>query len=165
MSDPFLGEIRRVAFDFEPRGWLSCNGQILSINANQALFSLLGTVYGGNGVTTFALPDLRGRAPVHPGGNVDHGQVGGAASVMLMPSQIPVHTHGVNAASTAAAQASPQGAYWASTAQPAYGYDTAGVMRPDAIAQTGAWQAHPNESPYQVINYIIAAQGIFPSRG
>lgn len=168
MTDPFLGEIRRVAFGFPPKGWALCNGQLLSIAQNQALFALLGAAYGGDGRTTFALPNLQGRAPIHPGNGsqIVWGQTGGAASVTLNATQIPPHTHGVRAASEAATTASPSGATWATTSQPAYGGGgVSGVMNPAAVAAAGGNQPHENQPPYLVINHIIALTGIFPSRG
>lgn len=164
MTEPYIGEIRRVAFDFAPRGWALCNGQMLPINQNQALFALLGTVYGGNGVTTFALPDLRGRAPIQPGQGIAQGMAAGAASVTLQTAQLPAHTHGVVAASDAADQTSPQDAYWAATAQPGYGGQATGTMSPGALSAAGGSQPHDNMSPYLAVNYIIAVTGIFPSR-
>ncbi|MBO9626540.1 MAG: phage tail protein [Microbacterium sp.] len=164
MSEQFLGEIRRVAFDFPPKGWALCNGQVLSIAQNQALFSLLGTTYGGNGTTTFALPDLRGRTAVHPGMGVTQGQSAGEAAHTLTVGELPLHTHGVRASSVAATVASPQGAYWAASDQPAYGDDLAGSMSTAAIATAGSAQPHENLSPYLVVNHIIALTGVFPSR-
>lgn len=164
MSEPYLGEIRRVAFDFAPRGWALCNGQMLAINQNTALFALLGTVYGGNGQTTFALPDLRGRAPIQPGQGIMQGMAAGAASVTLQAAQLPAHTHGVVAASDAADQTSPQDAYWAVTAQPGYGGQATGTMSPTAVSAAGGSQPHDNMSPYLAVNHIIALTGIFPSR-
>lgn len=164
MSEAYLGEIRRVAFSFAPRGWALCNGQILSIAQNQALFSLLGTQYGGNGTTTFALPDLRGRSPIHTGPGASPGEVGGQELVTLLPANLPAHSHLPQASSNAATVASPQGVYWANPGQPAYGADAAGVMGSAAISPNGGSQPHENRSPYVVINYIIAISGIFPSR-
>ena len=162
--DPYLGEIRRVAFTFAPRGWMQCNGQILGIAQNQALFSLLGTTYGGNGVTNFAIPDLRARGPVHPGAGITLGQVGGAEAVTLTPNQMPMHTHQAVASSAPASTASPQGGYWAVTADPAYGTDVAGTLASSAVSTTGASAPHQNEPPYLVVNYIITVDGIYPSR-
>lgn len=166
MSEPFLGEIRRVAFPFAPKGWALCNGQVLSIQQNQALFALLGTVYGGNGMTTFGLPDLRGRTPVHPDPAVPltQGQRAGEAMHTLTVSELPNHSHGVRAAAGAATVSSPEGAYWAASDQPAYGTDLAPTMSGAAIGATGGTQPHENRSPYLAVNYIIALTGVFPSR-
>ncbi|MFK4760966.1 phage tail protein [Microbacterium sp. ZW T5_45] len=163
--DPFLGEIRRVAFPFTPIGWAPCNGQMLNIAQNQALYSLLGVRYGGNGTTTFALPDLRGRGPVHSGTTIALGQTGGAESVTLTQIQIPAHTHQVIAAAAGASAASPQGGYWATTADAAYGTGAAGTLAASAVSTTGASAPHQNEPPFLVLNYIIALSGIYPSRG
>ncbi|GAA1147384.1 tail fiber protein [Microbacterium natoriense] len=165
MSMQFLGEIRRVSFNFAPRGWALCDGQIMSIAQNQALFALLGTTYGGNGVTTFALPDLRGRAPIHPGSNgIELGEVGGEASHTLTAQEMPRHTHVAQASSSAAGTATPQGAYWAAPGEPAYGSDASGTMTASAVGAAGGNQAHENQSPYLVVNHIIALTGVFPSR-
>lgn len=163
MSEAFLGEIRRVSFNFAPRGWALCNGQMLSIAQNQALFSLLGTQYGGNGTTTFALPDLRGRAPIHSGAGAWQGEEGGQEQVTLITTQLPPHTH-LAQASTSADATSPQGGYWADSGQAAFGADAAGSLGAAAIAPSGGTQPHENRSPYLVINYIIAMSGIYPSR-
>jgi microcystin-dependent protein len=165
--DPFLGEIRLFAGNFAPRSWALCNGQIMSIAQNTALFSLLGTTYGGNGQTTFALPDLRGRVPVHAGQgpgltNYDLGQQGGTETQTLTTSQIPAHTHALNASSNDETTNRP------TNAVPAKGgvYDGTlnATMNPGAIGATGASQPHPNVQPYTTLNYIIALEGIFPSR-
>lgn len=165
MSEPFLGEIRRVAFAFPPRGWALCNGQLMAINQNQALFSLLGTVYGGDGITTFALPDLRGRTPLHPGPEFTQGEQGGEQFHTLSQSELPSHTHGAQGSSAPATAASPAGAYWAATEQAGYSTDGGGVaMNAAAVANVGGSQAHENRSPFLVVNFIIALTGIFPSR-
>jgi microcystin-dependent protein len=164
MSDPFLGEIRIVSFGFTPRGYAACNGALLSISQNQALFALLGTTYGGNGQTNFALPDLRGRTPVHLGSGITQGQPFGAESVALTTSQIPSHGHArassLQATSTNAVANVPAG-------QPRRGvarYTNVGepvVLNGAGIAGEG--QAHPNVQPSLVLNFVIAIQGIFPS--
>ncbi|MGX5697341.1 phage tail protein [Agromyces soli] len=165
MSEPFLGEIRRVSFAFAPRGWALCNGQLLPINQNQALFSLLGTVYGGDGRTTFALPDLRGRAPVHPGAGIEHGQRAGEEYHTLQAAELPRHTHGARAAASSASALSPQGAHWATTEQASYSTAAAASsMSPGALSSVGGGQPHENRPPYLVVNYIIALSGVFPSR-
>lgn len=161
MTEPFLGEIRRVAFGFVPKGWAPCDGRLLAIAQNQALFSLLGTSYGGNGVTSFGLPDLRGRSPLYA---ANPGEVGGTESVTLSPNQLPPHTHIPRASSQAADQKSPAGNYWADSTQNAYGAGSGVPMAVTAIANTGGSQAHENMAPFLVVNYIIALQGVFPSR-
>lgn len=164
MSEFFIGEIRRVAFNFAPKYWALCNGQLLSIAQNQALFSLLGTSYGGNGVNTFALPDLRGSAPIHAGGSIVQGESGGAARHTLTSAQMPAHSHTVAASSAAASVTSPQGAYFAASPQPGYGVSAAATMAADSIGIAGGNQPHENRPPYLAVNYIIALTGIFPSR-
>lgn len=164
MTDPYYGEIRRVAFNFAPRGWALCNGQLLSIASNQPLFALLGTTYGGNGVTTFGLPDLRGRAPVHPQHEITWGTVGGEEQHRLTLPELPAHTHNVRASDGAADRTSPQGGYWAASQHAAYGTGAAGTMSDAAIGSTGGGQPHENRPPFLVVNYIIATQGIWPSR-
>lgn len=170
MSEPFIGEIRMVGFNFAPRGWALCNGQLLSIAQNTALFSLLGTTYGGNGQTTFALPDLRGRVPLHfgqaPGlSPYQIGQAGGSETVTLLLPQIPAHNHGLLASNSEADNATPDGRLLAQAREVTYTSGTANTqMNPQAIAPTGGSQPHPNLQPYLTINFVIAVQGIFPSR-
>ncbi|MFF5624758.1 tail fiber protein [Microbacterium sp. LWH10-1.2] len=165
MSLQFLGEIRRVSFNFAPKGWALCNGQLLSIQQNAALFSLLGTTYGGNGVTTFALPDLQGRSPIQPDlAGIPQGAVGGEAAHTLTISELPSHTHFAQASSGAADTANPQGKYWAAVSEPGYGTAASGAMTASAVGQTGGNQPHENQSPYLVVNHIIALTGVFPSR-
>lgn len=161
-----------VGFNFPPQGWALCNGQILSIAQNTALFSLLGTTYGGNGQTTFALPDLRSRVPIHPGqgaglSSYTIGQLGGVESVTLLATQIPSHNHGVNCNTGGGTQASPASAYPAveSTGTSLdYAAASNGAMNPAMIGNTGGSQPHTNIQPYLCVNFIIALQGIFPSR-
>lgn len=168
MSEAFLGEIKLSAFNFPPKGWALCNGQNLPINQNQALFSILGTTYGGNGITTFALPNLRGRAPVHFGGTLTLGESGGQESVALLTSQIPAHTHAVRASGLSAVSNDPAGKVFAK--KPRFGINTYAPpsslvpMNPAAIGPAGGSQPHDNMQPYLVLNFIIALVGIFPSR-
>ena len=165
MSEPFLAEIRMFSFNFAPRGWALCNGQLLPINQNQALFSLLGTIYGGNGQTTFALPDLRGRVPVDFGDGVSLGQSGGEENHTLLISEIPGHGHTAQASSQTANAATPTANVLAQSGQ-IYGPASSLVaMRATSIAPTGGSQPHANMQPFAVLNFAIALQGIFPSPG
>ena len=168
MSTPFLGELKLMSFNFPPKGWALCNGQLLPINQNQALFSLLGTTYGGDGRVNFALPDLRGRAPLHSGAGVSLGEKAGQEAVTLTPGQLPAHTHTLTATGDLANASVPGGAVPA--AKPRGGmnrYAPAGndaVMAATSLASTGAGQPHPNLQPFTVLSWVIAMQGIFPSR-
>jgi microcystin-dependent protein len=164
MSDPFLGEIKLAAFGFAPRGFALCNGQLLPINQNQALFALLGTTYGGNGQTTFALPNLQGRVPLHRGSGLLPGQTIGSNTHTLTASEIPLHTHALNA-STANAD-SPVGATFVLAASN-NGYGPASnvtSLHPNSVSTAGGSQPHLNAQPYLAVTYIIALQGIFPSQ-
>ncbi|HTJ74932.1 MAG TPA: tail fiber protein [Acidimicrobiales bacterium] len=168
MSDPFLAQIMMFGGNFAPRGWALCNGQILSIAQNTALFSLLGTTFGGNGQTTFALPDLRGRVPVHPGqgpglSQVTLGQAGGAEVVTLLQTQMPGHGHGVAASNGTATASRPSNNFLAAGGSYATATDGT-VMNPGMIQSSGGNQPHENRQPYLGVNFIIALQGIFPSR-
>lgn len=166
MADPYLGEIRRVAFNYAPKNWAFCDGQMLSISTFQALFSLLGTTYGGNGVTTFALPDLQGRTPRGAAERSDWGRVEGEEFHWLTVNEMPTHTHQVKASSGPAAASSPASAYWATTEQAAYGSgQPSAQLRPAAISTAGQTAPHENRPPFLVVNYIIALNGIYPSRG
>ena len=172
MAEAYLGELRLFPYNFAPSGWAMANGQILSIAQNTALFSLLGTTYGGNGQTTFQLPDLRGRVPVSQGqgiGLTDYtlGEVTGSENVTLLTTQMPAHTHGVNANAAKATTASPIGNYPASDASEVtaeYSSASSGQMNGNMIAQTGGSQPHTNLQPLLVLTWCIALQGIFPSR-
>jgi len=166
MSEPFLGEIRLFANNYAPRGWMFCEGQILQINQNQALYSLLGSVYGGNGVTTFALPDLRGRTPIHVSPSIPLGTSQGEENHTLTVNEMPQHTHQVSASNYPADQISPSGNVWAATST-INSYTPPGTMvqmSQTAIGTAGGSQPHSNMQPYQVANFAIAVQGIFPSR-
>lgn len=166
MSSPFIGEIRMFAGNFAPVGWAFCNGALIPISENDALFNLIGTTYGGDGQNTFALPNLQSRVPVHVGPGFALGQSGGAETVTLTTSQIPAHTHVPQAFSTQGNQASPANNVWA--AEPTLDlYSTAtpgGVMAPAAIGSAGGSQPHDNMVPFLVINFIISLFGIFPSQ-
>jgi microcystin-dependent protein len=164
MSEPFLGEIRIVAFNFAPRGWAMCNGQVLPINQNQALFSILGTTYGGNGTTTFALPDLRARSPVHVGAGVLLGQTAGEETHLLGTLEMATHTHPVSASSNQADQNSPVGNFWANAGETSYAATADTLMSADLVSSVGGSQPHQNMPPYLVLTVIIALQGVFPSR-
>jgi microcystin-dependent protein len=169
MSEQYLGEIRMFAFDFPPNGWALCNGQILPINQNQALFSLLGTTYGGNGTSTFALPDLQSRSPIHMGTSVEGatfplGAVGGEETHTLTQNEMPNHPHTVSARA-AASTAIPTGASWAGSSHAAYsGATNLVTMAPTALANIGSGQPHDNMQPFLAVNFCIALVGIFPSR-
>ncbi|MEM5775265.1 MAG: tail fiber protein [Anaerolineaceae bacterium] len=164
MSEPFISEIKIFSFNFPPRGWALCNGQLLPIAQNSALFSLLGTTYGGNGQTTFALPNLQGRTPLHFGSGFVLGQAGGEMSHTLNVAELPAHAHAANASSAAATATSPAGNLWANGNVPAYTDPGGQVMNPAALANVGGSQPHENMPPYLVLNFCIALQGIFPSR-
>jgi microcystin-dependent protein len=165
VSEPFLAEIRMFSFDFVPKGWHRCDGALLPINQNQALFSLLGTQYGGNGQTTFALPDLRDSAPMHFDSNGTQviGERAGEATHTLTSAEMPLHTHAASARVTAST-GSPTGAQWASVTQPAYTTAPNVVMSSSALAPSGGSQPHENRPPFLVIVFAIAMVGIFPSR-
>jgi microcystin-dependent protein len=167
MSEPFLGEVKLFSFNFAPRGWAQCNGQLLPISQNQALFSLLGTMYGGNGVTTFALPELQGRISMHVSNNHTQGQKAGEETHTLTVAELAAHNHPANCSTAAVAtQASPAGRFWAHESQGNAVFSTTGgaVMAPGAIGNAGGGQAHANLAPFLVVNFCIALQGIFPSR-
>ena len=164
MSDPFIGEIRMASWGFAAKGWALCNGQIMSIAQNQALFSLLGTMYGGNGTTTFALPDLRGRTPISVGRNTQ-GALAGEEAHTLTLNEMPMHSHGVYGSQVTADTTSPQGAFWAAqTGQSPYNPTANQKMWEGAIGMTGNSQPHLNMQPYLTISFMIALVGIYPSR-
>jgi microcystin-dependent protein len=165
MAEPFLSEIRIMSFNFAPKGWAMCNGQFLPINQNQALFSLLGTTFGGNGQTTFALPDLRGRVPIAVGSGFVNGQAGGGEFHTVTQSEMPAHTHFVRAASNAANTNTPSGTALLGTQSSTYGpASNLTPMSPAAISNVGGSQAHENRQPFLALNFCIALQGIFPSQ-
>jgi microcystin-dependent protein len=162
MGTPYLGEIKMVSFNFQPKGWAFCNGQLLAINQNQALFAILGTTYGGNGTTNFALPNLQGRVPMHIGSGFLEGQAGGAQSVTLVGDQFG-HGHPVGATATTTAN-SAAGNVPAVSGNALYGTSADTTMNTAIVGLAGGSQAHSNLQPYLVINFVIALQGIFPSR-
>lgn len=165
MSDPFLGEIKLFSFGFAPRNWAMCNGQLLPINQNQALFSLLGTTYGGDGRVNFALPNLQGRVPVHAGSQYNLGQAGGETAHTLTAPEMAAHVHTPMASGARADRTSPSGNHWAANgAYTAYSSSAGEAMSPDTVAQVGGSQPHENMSPYLVLNFCIALSGIYPSR-
>lgn len=168
MAEPFLCEIRLMSFNFAPRGWAQCNGQLLPINQNQGLFSLLGTMYGGDGRVNFALPDLRGRVPLHFGAGFTQGQRGGEAAHTLTILEMPAHNHQMNGTfpDTTNAASSGSNGFWGQVADNSTLYSTNpadNVMSGGALSTTGGSQPHENRQPYTVINFCIALQGIFPS--
>lgn len=170
MADPFVAEIRIFPFNFAPKGWAWCDGQLLPLSQNTALFSLLGTTYGGNGKSNFALPDLQGRAPMHPGQGPglslhDLGETGGSETVTLLESEIPAHSHQVRGIGAFADQPSPQGNTWGRTAANPYVSAPNGQMSPNALAPAGGDQPHNNMQPYLTFYFCIALQGVFPPRG
>jgi microcystin-dependent protein len=169
MADNFIGEIRIVSFNFAPTGWTMCNGQLLPINQNQALFSLLGTTYGGDGQVTFALPDLRGRSPMHFGTGPGRsprslGERSGEENHTLLSSEMPAHTHTVNVVNRPGTQTSPAGNFLAARRG---GFAESGnvPMHSGAVANFGNSQGHLNLAPFLAITFCIALQGIFPSQG
>lgn len=164
MSEPFTGEIQVFGFSFAPKGWAQCNGQLLPIAQNQALFALLGTTYGGDGRVNFALPDLRGRVPLHFGDEISQGEPGGAESHTLTVAEIPEHTHIANASSAAPTSPSPTNATWANTGAAGYEGSPDTLLAGNAIAAAGGGQPHENRSPFLTVNFCIALRGIFPSR-
>lgn len=175
MSEVFIGQIMLTAFNFAPRNFALCNGQLMSISQNQALFSLLGTQYGGDGITTFALPNLLGRAPLGAGSSVDpawqptpvvQGQVGGVESVTLTQAQIPPHNHVFQGTSDAGTTRNPTGKLYGSDTNAIYAPSTGTQvpLDPTTVAAAGGSGAHDNMQPFRVINYCIALSGIFPSR-
>jgi microcystin-dependent protein len=167
MAEPFLSEIRIFSFNFAPKGWALCNGQLLPINQNQALFSLLGTTYGGNGQTNFALPNLRGDVPIHMGNGHTLGETAGSSAVTLNIQQMPTHTHFLQATTTDANVKQVTNNILARSVLTPYAQPGAGNLQtfpPDAVTNFGGSQPHNNMMPYLVLNFCIALQGIFPSR-
>lgn len=165
MGEPFLAEIRIMSFNFPPKGWAFCDGQFLPINQNQALFSLLGTTYGGNGQTTFALPNLRGRVPMHMGGGHNLGEAAGQEFHDLSLSEMPAHTHLLNANNAAGTASIPGGMVLAGAPSNVYGaFQNVVAMGSAAVGMVGGGQPHENRQPFTVLSFCIALQGIFPSR-
>jgi len=166
MAEPFLSEIRIMSFGFPPKGWALCDGQLLPINQNQALFSLLGTTYGGDGRVNFALPDLQGRVPIHMGAGHTEGERGGEQGHTLSISEIPTHTHVLNGTSTTGTLIIAAGNLPGNSPTQMYQAPTTNLtaMNAASIATVGGSQAHLNMQPFLVLNFSIALQGIFPSQ-
>ncbi|HLX68301.1 MAG TPA: tail fiber protein [Verrucomicrobiae bacterium] len=170
MSEPFVGEIRIAGFNFAPVNWAFCNGALMAISQNEALFQLIGTTYGGDGVNTFALPNLQGRVPVHMGttgqGSFVMGQIAGTETVTVTTSQIPSHTHTPVASAGDGTSDVPTNNTWANWTGAQYntGAPVSAPMRSDAIGLTGGSQPHDNMIPFLTINFIIALFGIFPTQ-
>ncbi len=165
MSEPFIGEIKMFGGNFDIQGYAFCDGTLLSIAQNEALFNLIGTTYGGDGQTTFALPDLRGRIPVHRGSGFPLGQSGGTENVTLTTSQLPSHNHAVAANSNTGSSGNPQGNIAAGSNLTPYNTTAAAnQMGAASIGHTGGSQPHNNIMPFQCLNYIIALEGIYPPR-
>ncbi len=169
MADPFVAEIRIFPFNFAPKGWAFCDGQLLPLSQNTALFSLLGTTYGGNGKSNFALPDLQGNVPVHAGQGpglslYDLGQQGGSETVTLLTSEMPAHAHQAMALGAFADQPAPANNTWGRTSANPYISPSTGQMSPFALAVTGSSFPHNNMQLYLTLNFCIALQGVFPPR-
>src|SRR5580658_7543294 len=165
MGSPYIGEIRVVGFNFAPVNWAFCNGQLLSISQYETLFNLIGTTYGGDGQTTFALPNLQSRIPFHMGNPLVLGQIAGSETVTLTTAQIPAHSHALAASSSAGTLASPAGGVWAASALEQFSTEaSAHTMAPGAIVATGGGQPHDNMPPFLVVNFIISLSGIYPSQ-
>ena len=166
MAEPFLSEIRIMSFDFAPKGWALCNGQLLPINQNQGLFSLLGTTFGGDGRVNFALPDQRGRTPIHVGAGHTLGEKGGEQAHTLSIAELPTHTHVANATSIEATAGNPNNTRLLAQTKGAAMYTNPGnlqAMSPNSVGNVGGSQAHLNMQPFLVLTFCIALQGIFPS--
>ncbi len=165
MSEPYLCELKIIAFNYPPKGWAFCNGQLLPINQNQALFSLLGTMYGGDGRVNFALPNLQGKVPIHIGAGYTQGQTGGEQNHTLIQSEMPAHIHIAHASTAVTTNGTPAGNYPAAAASHPFSSGSVNTtLVPTAVTSAGGTQPHNNMPPYLVLNICIALQGIFPSR-
>ncbi|UHQ25055.1 tail fiber protein [Lysobacter sp. 5GHs7-4] len=173
MTEVFLGQIMLTGFPFAPKGFALCNGQLLAIAQNQALFSLLGTMYGGNGTTNFALPNMQSRTPTGAGNSVDpgwnptpytQGETGGVENVTLLTSQMPGHNHLVNGTNVAGALRNPTSGLYGTNSTNIFGPGTGALVPLQGVGPAGGNQPHPNMQPYTVINFVIALAGIYPSR-
>ena len=167
MAEPFLSEIRIMSFNFAPKGWAMCNGQLLPINQNQALFSLLGTTFGGDGRVNFALPDLRGRVPIHVGSGHTLGEKAGEQAHTVSIAELPTHVHALNATTVTSTTNTPGAGVMLAQSTSAFLYASASsglaAMAPSAVTNTGGSQAHLNMQPFLTLTFCIALQGIFPS--
>jgi len=165
MSEPFLAEVRIFGFNFPPRGWATCDGQLLPINQNQSLFSLLGTTYGGDGRTSFALPDLRGRTPIHFDSPHPLGDRDGEEGHILTTGEIPSHTHAPRGSTSDVDSPDPDGRMLGNNVGLPYrGFGSAADMTPDTITNAGGGQPHNNMQPFLTLNFCVALQGLFPAR-
>lgn len=164
MGTPYVGEVRIFAGNFPPDGWAFCDGQLLAISSYEELYALIGTTYGGDGVSTFGLPDLRGRLPLHNSAQFVLGSAGGSETVTLATGQLPVHQHPPSAVSGSGGSASPKSARWAATSASVYGAGSANAtLNGVAVSPAGGGQPHENLSPFLVLSFIIALAGVFPS--
>ena len=164
MSEPFLAEIKLVTFNFPPKGWAFCNGQLLPINQNQALFSLLGTTFGGDGRVNFALPNLQGRSPAHAGQGLSLGESAGENAHALAISELPAHVHPVVGSTSSPTSTTPVNNLWPANTRQPYSTNPNATMNAACLLPTGGSQLHENTPPYLVLNFVIALQGIFPSQ-
>lgn len=165
MSEPFIAEIKIFGTNYAPRGWAFCDGQVMPTTQNPNLFKIIGYTYGGDGKSTFALPDLRGRVPLHPGNGIGLGQPGGEAAHVLTTDEMPAHNHVPMANANVADKGSPSGNFWATQDAAAYAGSNDQAMAGAAISPIGGGQPHENRSPYLVLTFIIALQGIYPEPG
>jgi microcystin-dependent protein len=163
MAEPFLAEIRIMSFVFPPKGWALCNGQLLPINQNQALFALLGTTFGGDGRVNFALPDLRDRTPIHVGSGHTLGERGGEQNHTISAAEMPTHIHALNVTNDNGATNGTIGSYLAAFSSGYHGPDSVTTMSPGTVSGAGGSQPHLNMQPYLTVSFCIALQGIFPS--
>jgi microcystin-dependent protein len=164
VSNPYVGEIRMVGFNFAPVGWAFCDGSLMAISVNETLFNLIGTTYGGDGQSTFALPDLRGRIPIHQGNSFVLSQQAGTETVTLTGSDIPSHSHSLTASSAPGTQPSPANGVWAASALNQFSTDAPATTMAASLGNAGGDQPHDNMPTFQVINYVISLFGIFPSQ-
>jgi len=164
MSQPYVGEIRMVGFNFAPAGWALCDGQLLPISGYETLFNLIGTTYGGDGQSTFGLPDLQGRIPFHQGNGMVLGENGGSETVTLTMNEIPAHSHLLNGQSSAGSQSSPAGGVWAASSLDQFSTGAPTTSMAALLQQSGGGQPHDNMPPFLVVNFVISLFGIFPSQ-